>query len=124
MRFHCPSSRIGSGVPSGDLSCGDKEQPGRPLISLRLALQGFLKKFLFASARVMAGHFSMDQTAIKSILDRELGLRKFTPRWMPHILSTEQKLRRVTESQNLMDRDRNPDLVQFMRIVTILSLRT
>jgi hypothetical protein len=50
----------------------------------------------------MAGHFSMDRATIKSIPDRELGLRKFTRRWMPHIRSTEQKLRRVAESQNLL----------------------
>jgi hypothetical protein len=65
---------------SGDLSCGDEEQPGRPLISLGPALQRLLKKFPFASARVMAGHFSVDRSVIKSILDRELGLRKFTRR--------------------------------------------
>jgi hypothetical protein len=53
------------------------------------ALQRFLKKFPMASARVMASHFSVDRATIKSILDQELGLRKVTPRWMPHILSTE-----------------------------------
>jgi hypothetical protein len=87
---------------SGDLSCGDEERPGRPLISLGPALQRFLKKFSFANTRVMTEHFSMDRATIKSILDRELGLRKFNRRWMPHILSAEQKLRRVTESQRLL----------------------
>jgi hypothetical protein len=50
----------------------------------------------------MAGYFSADRATIKSILDRELSLRKFTRRWVPHILSAEQKLRRVTESQSLL----------------------
>jgi hypothetical protein len=35
---------------SGDLSCGDEERPGRPLVSLGSTLQRFLKKFPFASA--------------------------------------------------------------------------
>jgi hypothetical protein len=87
---------------SGDVSCGDEERPGRPLISLDPALQRFLKKFSFASAQEMAGHFSADRATIKSILDRELGLRKFTGGRMPHILSAEQELRRVTESQSLL----------------------
>jgi hypothetical protein len=72
---------------SGDLSCGDEERPGRRLICLNPVLHCFLKKVSFVSARVMAGHFSVDRAAIKSILDRELSLRKFTRRWVSHILS-------------------------------------
>jgi hypothetical protein len=83
---------------SGDVSCGDEERPGRPLISLDPALQRFLNKFPFANARVMAGHFSVNRATIKGILDRELGLREFTRRWVPYILSAEQKLKRMTES--------------------------
>jgi hypothetical protein len=87
---------------SGEGSCGDEERAERPLISLGPALQRFLKKCSFASAQVVAGQFWVDRSTIKSILDRELGLRKFTRRWVPHILLAEQKLRRVTESQNLL----------------------
>jgi histone-lysine N-methyltransferase SETMAR len=86
----------------GDLSCSHEEQPERRLISLGLALQRFLKKFPFANARVMARNFLVDRATIKRILDQELGLRKFTRRWVPHILSVEQKLRKVMESQSLM----------------------
>jgi hypothetical protein len=50
-------------------------------------LQRFLKKFPFASARVMAAHFSVDWATMKIILDRELGLRKFTRGWLPDIRS-------------------------------------
>jgi hypothetical protein len=50
----------------------------------------------------MAGHFSVDRATVKNILDGELGLRKLTRRWVPHILSAEQKLRRVKESQSLL----------------------
>jgi hypothetical protein len=63
------------------------------------ALLHFLKKFPFGSARAMAVHFSLHQTTIKSILDQKLGLRKFTRRWVSHILSVEKKLRRATESK-------------------------
>jgi hypothetical protein len=69
---------------------------------LDLAFQRFLKKIFFANARVMGGHCSVDLAPIKSIVDREQDLRKFTRRSMPHLLSAEQKLRRVTESQSLL----------------------
>jgi transposase len=73
---------------SSDLSCGDKERPGRPLICLGPALHRFLKKFPFTSTRIRTGHFSVDLNILKSILDRELELRKFTHRWVSLILST------------------------------------
>jgi transposase len=54
---------------SGNLVCGNEERPGRPLISMGPTFQRFLKMFPFASARVIAGQFSVDQAVIKSILD-------------------------------------------------------
>jgi hypothetical protein len=70
---------------SGDFPCGYEEGPGRPRMLLDSALQRFLKKFPLASARAMAGHFSVDQATIKSILDRQPTLRRFIPRWVSHI---------------------------------------
>jgi hypothetical protein len=60
----------------------------------------------------------MDRATIKSILDRELGLRKFTRRWIPHILSAEQKLRSVTESQSLLTIRANLAEKNFQGIIT------
>jgi hypothetical protein len=74
---------------SGDLSCGDEERPAKPLISLAPALPHFLKKFPFAGAPGMTGHFSADWATIKSSFDRELGLRKVTGWKVRHILSAE-----------------------------------
>jgi hypothetical protein len=67
----------------GVLFCGDEERPRTPQISLDRTLQCFLKKFPFVNVRVMTGNFSVDWFTIKSIFDRELGLRKFTRRWVP-----------------------------------------
>jgi hypothetical protein len=103
---------------SGNLSCGDKERPGSPLVSLAPALQRFLKKFPFASVRVTTGHLSMDRATSKNILDRELGLKKFPRRWPPHILSAERKLRRVTESESLLAIRANLAEKNFQGIVT------
>jgi hypothetical protein len=82
------------------------------------ALQRFPKNFSFASARVVAGHFSLDRTAIKSILDQKLAFRKFTRRWPPHILSAEEKLRRVREAQNLLTILAIIEEKNFLEIIT------
>jgi hypothetical protein len=87
---------------SGDLSCSDEKRPGRSLMSLGPDLHRFLKKFPFVSARVMARHFSVDRHAFKNIFDRKLAFRKFNRRWGIYILSAEEKLRIVTESQILL----------------------
>jgi hypothetical protein len=100
------------------LSCSDEERPERSLISMGSILQRFLKKFPFTSARVVAGHFSTDRTIIKSILDRELSLRKFTRRWMSHLLSTEQKLRKVAKSQSFLTILANLAERNFQGIIT------
>jgi transposase len=103
---------------SGDLSCGDEERPGRPLISLGSALQRFRKQFSFASSRVMAGHFSVDPATAKNILDRELGLRKATHRCLSQILSAEQQLRSMKESLRLLTTLANLAEKSFQRIST------
>jgi hypothetical protein len=48
-----------------------------------------MKKFHFASARMMAENFWMDRVTIKSSFDRELGMRKVTGWRVGHILSPE-----------------------------------
>jgi hypothetical protein len=60
----------------------------------------------------------VDRATIKIILDRELGLRKFTRRWVPNIPSVEQKMRRVTESQSLLTILANLAEKNFQRVIT------
>jgi hypothetical protein len=60
----------------------------------------------------------VDRATIKSILHRELGLKKFTRKWMPHNVSAEQKLRKVTESQSLLTILANFAEKHFQGIIT------
>jgi hypothetical protein len=106
------------GFKSGDLSCGDNERSGRHLISLGFRSSALAEEVSFVSARVMTGHFSVDRAASKSSLDRELGLRNFTGRWVPHILSAEHNLRRVTESLSLLTILANLVEKNFQGIIT------
>jgi hypothetical protein len=50
-----------------------------------------MQKYPFASARVIAQHFLTTVSTIRDILQRELGMRKFSLRWVPHFLSPAQK---------------------------------
>jgi hypothetical protein len=65
----------------------------------------------------MARHFSVDWATIKNILARQLGLRKFTHIWAPHILSAGQKSRRVTESESLLTIPANLAEKRFQRLI-------
>jgi transposase len=83
---------------NGDLSCKDHSRPGRPVLTLGSQLQAFLLKYPFPSARVIARHFCTTAPTIKDILHRELGMAKFSRRWVLHFLSEAQK-RRVSKHQ-------------------------
>jgi histone-lysine N-methyltransferase SETMAR len=87
---------------NGDLSCMDLPRPGRPLLTLGPQLDAFLQKYPFASARELAHHFLTSVPTIKEILQRELGMKKFTRRWVPHFLSPAQKVARVEASTEML----------------------
>jgi transposase len=72
---------------NGDLSCKDSPRSGRPLLTLGPQLEVFISKYPFASARVIAQHFLTTVPTIKNILQRELRMRKFSWRRVPHFLS-------------------------------------
>jgi hypothetical protein len=54
-----------------------------------------MQKYPFASARVITQHFLATVPTIKDILQRELGMRKFSRHLVPHFLSPAQKVARV-----------------------------
>jgi hypothetical protein len=76
---------------SGDTSCEDVSRPGQPLTDLAEPLGLFLGDDPFVSARMVSWHFSVSAITVKGILARDLGLRKFTPRWVPSTLSDDKK---------------------------------
>jgi hypothetical protein len=54
-------------------------------------LHKFLERYPFSSARAIWRHFRSSPPTVKEILGRELGLKKFSRRWVPHVLSEDQK---------------------------------
>jgi hypothetical protein len=67
--------------------CHDDLRLGKPLSGLGMVLREFLKQSPFASARIMARRFYFSPSTIKEILDRELGFRRISRRWVPRRLT-------------------------------------
>jgi transposase len=86
---------------NGDLSCKDSLRSGRPLLTLGPRLEAFMQKEPFVSAKVIAQHFLTTVPTIKDILQRELGMRKYSRSWVPHFLSPAQKVARVEASKTI-----------------------
>jgi hypothetical protein len=87
---------------NGDLLCKDSPPSGRPLLTLGSQLEAFIRKDPLASARVVAQHFLTTVPTIKDILQRVLGMRKFSRSWVPHCLSPAQKIARVEASKTIL----------------------
>jgi hypothetical protein len=61
-----------------------------------------MHKYPFTSARVITQHFLTTVPTIKDILERELGMRQFSQRWVPHFLCPAQKVARVKASKTIL----------------------
>jgi hypothetical protein len=85
---------------------------------LELALSRFLSKYLFTSARIIAAHFWVARHSVKTILEREFGLQKFSRRWLLHQLSEAQKESRVDSSRELFQILEDRRELQFDEIAT------
>jgi hypothetical protein len=66
-------------------------------------LSQFLEEFPFATAMRLVEHFNESKHMSKAILERELGLQKFSRRWMPDSLSDSQKLDRIRKARYMLD---------------------
>jgi hypothetical protein len=54
------------------------------------------------STKVISGHFRISLLTVKEILRRDLGLKKFSRRWVTHLLSHSQKKLGVDASRKLL----------------------
>jgi transposase len=65
---------------TGDLSCDDDPRPRRPIEIFGPVLRKFLERDPFLSTKVISRHFRISPLALKEVLGRELGLKKFSTR--------------------------------------------
>jgi transposase len=87
----------------GDTSCEDRNRAERPLTILGEVLSKLLSKYSFVSAKNIASHFDISVSTVNDLITRELGLRKFTRRCVPHSWTERQKNEQVTQLRLLLD---------------------
>lgn len=87
---------------SGDLSCNDLSRSGRPKINVADQIREMLEEQPFLSAKYIASELGHSPTAIKSVLINDLGLKKYRRRWIPHMLSEDDKEKRVEYSKEIL----------------------
>jgi hypothetical protein len=89
----------------GSLCLADENRPGRPKSDLADSISRLLEREPFLSARTLARKLESSRQTIKRVLATDLGMRKFTRRWIPHSVTAAQKVQRVADARRLLKSD-------------------
>lgn len=108
----------------GRSSCKDDPRSGRPSTSVTEANIKKVEKLVLEDRRITIKHLAeilkISFGSIQSILTDSLGFRKVSARWVPRMLTDENKKRRLEVSKvNLQILKRDPD--QFCRRVLTMD---
>jgi hypothetical protein len=79
-------------------------------------LSKLLSKCPFASAKNIMSHFDISVSTVRDLFARQLGVRKFTRRWVPHSLSDRQNDEWVIQSRLLLDLLRHHQTADFVQL--------
>lgn len=102
---------------NGHFSCEDEDHPGRPPSDLVGPVSKCLSKQPFISARQIAKQLSISPMTILRVLNVDMGLKRFTRKWVPHELTVEQKNSRVEKSKlilNILEKAQKNNFVNVM----------
>ena len=87
-------------------SLSDAPRCGRPLSSASTpsieALENLIRENPRQSIRHLAEHLNMGKETVRTILHRELNLRKVCSVWVPHVLSDRNKIQRKECATNVI----------------------
>ena len=85
----------------------DKPRPGAPKSKVNETLMENIKKQVDNDPNISVREISSDLDVsigtVHKVLHEELGLRKISARWVPHVLTPEQKKNRVSCARQLLD---------------------
>jgi hypothetical protein len=96
----------------------DKFRANRSVHILGKALFDFLDEFHFATAGILAEHFNQSKPTIKETIQRELGLHRFSRRWIQHSLSDPRKIDPKMLATELLSAIRRQARHSFSWIIT------
>jgi hypothetical protein len=86
----------------GDFWLDDEFRAGRPISDVKDVISQFLSHEPYLSARLLAKRLASNVHTIKTILTRDLGMKKVTWRWIPYELNSANKVQRVAKSKTLL----------------------
>lgn len=107
---------------SGREATKDEARPGRPVTTMTDGNIAAVKKAVEDDARCTVEEIGnlcgINSSSVFQILTHVLKLRKVCARWIPHLLTEEQKRERVRIASQLLDRYKNADQNRMNEIVT------
>lgn len=107
---------------SGREDIKDEARPGRPVTTMTDENIAAVKKAVEDDARCTVEEISdlcgINSSSVFQILTRVLKLRKVCARWIPHLLTDDQKYERVRIASQLLDTYKNADQKRMNVIVT------
>ena len=91
---------------AGKFSVEDDTRPGRPKTSVTkaniAAVKIVVEQYARLSVKDIASCTGISEDSVLTILRKRLGLRKVCDRWVPHLLTEEQKTQRLKCARELL----------------------
>ena len=107
---------------TGIYNIKDGQRVGRPKTSVTKTHAAAVKALIDEDGRYsvedIAKSIGISEGSVHEILTKTLGLRKICARWVPHLLTDEQKQERLKCSKNLLKQFRNCDNRKFSDMLT------
>ena len=104
--FNAHSFRWVKAFKAGNFSVEDDTRPGRPKTSFTKANIAAVKILVEQDARLsvkdIASCTGISEGSVQTILKKRLDLRKVCARWVPHLLTEEQKTQRLKCARELL----------------------
>ena len=109
-------------IESGVESIKNAPKSGRPKPASRKEIVSKIKEIIEGDARFtvrdIARKVGISLSTVHLILKKHLKVRKISARWVPHLLTDEQKRQRVKVAKKLLQMFSKYDKKQFANVVT------
>ncbi|CAH2003858.1 unnamed protein product [Acanthoscelides obtectus] len=106
----------------GRVSLSDDPRVGAPKMAVTQENADAVRKLIIENRHVtyreIEASLKSSKTSIQKILHEELGVRKLVSRWIPHLLTEEQKAPRVNWCQKTLDRFNSGNSKNVYRIAS------
>ena len=93
-------------VKAGKFSVEDYTRPGRPKTTVSkaniAAVKIVVEQYARLSVKDIASCTGISEGSLQTILKKRLGLRKVCARWVPHLLTEEQKTQSLKFARELL----------------------